>query len=268
MVARIANLRPSKAVDAHQRRSFGPVEAHTIQEGLLHGIASIFGVRQAARSEVTGEGCRAAEAEGRAEVERRGTRIGSLVTRAGRHDHSLCRDDEEVGQRHGSAELLVHLQERYALVPCGQATWEAGVVWIRHVRTGISSSLAVREVHEVMASHPKNASGPICLWAVCGRAHGRERLQASSHSLNHSVVLGCRHALRGQDRTTRTWHQLRRRGVDPRTHQLTAPAGLLQQPGPICLSLAVLALSAHPGEDGKQNEDGRNHQTCNASPKR
>mmetsp|Transcript_131903 Transcript_131903/g.367736 ORF Transcript_131903/g.367736 Transcript_131903/m.367736 type:complete len:271 (-) Transcript_131903:1780-2592(-) len=111
-------LRPGAAqgVHAHQCRRVSEGQLHVLHEGLSHGIAAVLRVREQRGRARTGRCCLPPEAEVCLEVGRRSLRIiAQDVLPRFCHD-GLRRNDDEVGEGHGGAELFVDALQRLAVL--------------------------------------------------------------------------------------------------------------------------------------------------------
>mmetsp|Transcript_43970 Transcript_43970/g.102568 ORF Transcript_43970/g.102568 Transcript_43970/m.102568 type:complete len:241 (-) Transcript_43970:609-1331(-) len=72
VVAGVAHLCTTQAVDTHQSCSLRPVQAHAIQKRLLNGVAAVLWIWQTTSSKVTGDCSSTAETERGAQIKLRG----------------------------------------------------------------------------------------------------------------------------------------------------------------------------------------------------
>lgn len=89
---------------------------------------------------------------------------------------SFPSNDEEISQRYILAVLNIGIVEVNAILASKETRLQSFVVWVIEIDATIrtSKSFFLVEVHEIMASHPQNASRELALRTLIISARDRE----------------------------------------------------------------------------------------------
>mmetsp|Transcript_34986 Transcript_34986/g.79062 ORF Transcript_34986/g.79062 Transcript_34986/m.79062 type:complete len:303 (-) Transcript_34986:648-1556(-) len=185
-------LRPGTAqgVNTHECCCTSPGQPHGVHEGCLHGVAAILWVGEAVSRTVTCLRCFTSKFELTLEVDLGRPPVLVQNTLPGGSHHSLCRNDEEVGERHRLAEVLVDILKRLPMLTGNQARLQAVVVAVTHVCAGIRAALPLGGVvvHEIVTGHAQDAPSPVGLLAVVFVAGVAQGVQRLGHLVSDLVV--------------------------------------------------------------------------------